>query len=607
MNGVIRKLILFGLDLILINLAYLFALLIRFEGFIGVPYLEAFWSSMPYFTGITLFLFWLMGLYNSLWRYASINEFMNLVITTSISFIFHYALTLKMEWEIPRSVFFIAWMLTVLAVTGSRFSYRIIRRFLRNIHKCVIKPKRVLIVGAGDAGAGIVREMQLNNTASYIPVALIDDADYKRHTKIHNVPVKGSVSDIPSVVELNAIDEIIIAMPRVSKARIKEILLVCQSTPCKLRMLPSLSDIFNNKATLSQVRDVEITDLLGRPEVVLDVSGIEAYIKDQVVLITGGGGSIGSELCRQLIKFKPKQLLILDIYENNAYDLQQSLSRQYPDAFIKVIIASVRDKARIDDIFKRYQPAIVFHAAAHKHVPLMEANPSEAIKNNVFGTLNVAQCASDNGVKRFILISTDKAVNPTNIMGATKRVCELIIQSIDSVSETEFVAVRFGNVLGSNGSVIPLFKSQIAEGGPVTLTHPDITRYFMTIPEASRLVIQAGALAKGGEIFVLDMGEPVKILDLATQLIRLSGLRPEIDIPIQFVGLRPGEKLYEELLLEEEGLMCTLQEGILIAKPSDIDYETLVTTIDKLRENLFDTDHIKTTLSELVPSLKAVE
>lgn len=411
-------------------------------------------------------------------------------------------------------------------------------------------------------------------------------------------------------------------MPSARKEAIKQIIEECNRTKCKLRILPSMNTIINKQATLSDLRDVQIEDLLGREEVQLNTNGIRDYLKNKIVVVTGGGGSIGSELCRQIADFSPRQLVVIDIYENNAYDLQNELKRHfkvklnqtnqvynnYPGRKMdfKVIIASVRDQQKMDKLFRDIKPDVVFHAAAHKHVPLMEDNPAEAIKNNIFGTLNVAQASVKHQVKKFVLISTDKAVNPTNVMGATKRVCELIIQSINKMSKTDFVAVRFGNVLGSNGSVIPLFKSQLEEGGPITVTHQDIIRYFMTIPEAARLVIQAGAMAEGGEIFVLDMGEPVKIIDLAKDLIKLSGFEPYTDIPIEITGLRPGEKLFEELLMEEEGMISTEHKKIFIGKPTDIDYTQLLNRLDTLRELLYkeNTQLLKESLASIVPTYK---
>lgn len=604
MSSVVRKLVLIIVDIAVINIAYFLGYFIRFDAYMSKMYLDLFMKSGWVFTLIVLVIYYVVGMYHSLWRYASINELVKLVFATTLAFVVNYITADIMKWNIPNSVMFISFILTLMGVASTRLAYRFLRR-LRASLKPSNGKKRAMIIGAGDAGATIIKEFKLNANSGVQPVLIVDDAVWKQNTLIHGIRVKGTTQDIEELVKEESIDEIIIAMPSASKQRIKEIVTVSKRTGCKLRTLPNISEI--DKIDLTSLRDVEIVDLLGRDEVTLDISGIRQFIDDQVVLITGGGGSIGSEICKQLMPFKPRQLLILDIYENNAYDLQQFLKRQYPNADIKIIIASVRDKERLCNIFSEYKPSIVFHAAAHKHVPFMEDHPSEAIKNNILGTLNVAQCAHENNVNRFILISTDKAVNPTNIMGATKRIAELIIQSMNQDSDTEFVAVRFGNVLGSNGSVIPLFKDQIKAGGPVTITHPDITRYFMTIPEASRLVIQAGAIAKGGEIFVLDMGEPVKIVDLATQLIELSGHIPNQDIKIEFIGLRPGEKLYEELLLEEEGLACTQQQGILIAKPSDVTHQEVLEIINDIKISLYDLRSLKHNLKKLVPSVKIEE
>jgi FlaA1/EpsC-like NDP-sugar epimerase len=541
-----------------------------------------------------------------MWRYASIQELLGIFWSTSVSALLYYLVFWGISINVPRSVIVLTWILSMFFIGGTRFFYRVLRDNrvkLRNNLSSGYK-KRLMIIGGGDAGANLVKELVQNPNSQYKPVVIVDDAEWKLNNQIYNVPVKGNTNQIPRLVEEEEINEIIIAIPSAAKSRIKEILNICQNTNAIVKILPNINDLINGKAELNQVRNVEVEDLLGRDEVNLDTSGIESYIKDKVCLITGGGGSIGSEIVRQLVKYKPKEIVIIDIYENNVYDLQQDFKRHYPDLKLKIIIASIRDKERICQVFKEVKPSVVFHAAAHKHVPFMEENPSEAVKNNIFGTLNVAQCASDNKTKRFILISSDKAVNPTNIMGATKRIAELIIQSLDKQSETEFVAVRFGNVLGSNGSVIPLFKNQIQEGGPITITHPDITRYFMTIPEAARLVIQAGAIAKGGEIFVLDMGEPVKIVHLAEQLIKLSGYKPYDDIKIEYIGLRPGEKLYEELLLEEEGLESTQQEGILIAKPSKLTHDEILKAIYNINDSCYDTLSLKEKLRELVPSIK---
>lgn len=605
MNSFIRKSILLILDIFLIGLALFGAYYLRFDGSLGI-YFEQYKDIVIFTIGIYLLVNYLFGLYNKMWRYASIQELLGIFWASTISGVLCYLVFWGIRINVPRSVIMLTWILSIFFIGGARFAYRVLRdnqTKLRNNHDEKVK-KRLMIIGGGDAGANLVKELVQNPNSQYKPILIVDDAGWKLNNQIYNVPVKGNTSQIPELVIDEEIDEIIIAIPSATRTRIKEILSVCQNTSAVVKILPNINDLINGKAELNQVRGVEVEDLLGRDEVILDTSGIESYIKDQICLITGGGGSIGSEIVRQLVKYKPQEIVVLDIYENNAYDLQQDLKRHHPDLNLRVVIASIRDKERINQIFEEIKPSVVFHAAAHKHVPFMEENPSEAVKNNIFGTLNVAQCAHEHKAKRFILISSDKAVNPTNIMGATKRIAELIIQSLDKQSNTEFVAVRFGNVLGSNGSVIPLFKNQIQEGGPITITHPDITRYFMTIPEAARLVIQAGAIAKGGEIFVLDMGEPVKIVHLAEQLIKLSGYKPYEEIRIEFIGLRPGEKLYEELLLEEEGLESTQQEGILIAKPSNLTHGEVLEAIYNISDSRYETSLLKEKISKLVPSIK---
>lgn len=467
------------------------------------------------------------------------------------------------------------------------------------------KRVRAMIVGAGSAGTMLIREVQNTNKIYYYPVCIVDDDETKIGNSISSVKVVGTTKDIKKFAEKYRIDEILIAMPSVPKSQVKRIFEICKTTNCSVKILPGIYQIVNGEASVSSLRPVEISDLLGREQIKVNLNEIMGYIEGQVVLVTGGGGSIGSELCRQIASHNPKQLIILDIYENNAYDIEQELKRKYPELNLLALIASLRDKGKMEDVFEKYKPNIVFNAAAHKHVPLMETSPNEAIKNNVFGTLNVAKCADKYGVKTFVQISTDKAVNPTSVMGATKRICEMIIQTIGKYSKTKFVAVRFGNVLGSNGSVIPLFERQIAEGGPVTVTHKDIIRYFMTIPEAVSLVLQAGAYAKGGQIFVLDMGEPVKIYDLAYNLIKLSGLEPGVDIEIKCTGLRPGEKLYEERLMDEEGMQTTPNGLINIANPIDIDEGFLWSELDKLYKAAYEeTTEMKSLIHELVPTYK---
>ena len=489
--------------------------------------------------------------------------------------------------------------------------YRVIIRFFLT-NKITKTPeqerKNLLIIGGGEAATDVIKSIKANLMARYNIVGIIDDSPKKQNCNISGVRIVGNRNAIVKVCKEKRVDIIFFAISNISAKDRKEILAICQETGVKLRILPGIQDLINEKNIMQSLRDVEIEDILGRDPIVLDNHNIASLIKDHVVMVTGAGGSIGSELCRQIAKFEPKEMVILDIYENSLYDIELELKDKYKNIKIDAVIASVRDKKKMENVFETYQPYLVFHAAAHKHVPLMEGSPLEAIKNNVFGTYNVVNCCDKYHVKRFTLISTDKAVNPTNIMGATKRMCEMIIQAKDKVSETEFVAVRFGNVLGSNGSVVPLFKKQIAKGGPVTVTHKDITRFFMTIPEAVQLVLQATTYAKGGEIFVLDMGEPVKIYDLAVSLIKLSGLEPNVDIPIEITGLRPGEKLYEEILMSEEGLKSTEHQKIFIAKPSKITMEQLEKKLDILRETIQDETislkEIKHNMKQVVPTYK---
>lgn len=500
-----------------------------------------------------------------------------------------------------------AGIMIMVFCNGIRIGWRVVRRALIFItDRSNGNYKRVLIVGAGGAGALVSNEYKKNPQYRKKVVAFVDDFIQKKGTYVSGIKVIGDRYDIPTVVEAQRIEEIIIAISELNEVELKKILDECKKTTAQVKIMPGVSEIIDGKFSVKKIRDVNVEDLLGREPIKLDFSGISSYIENKVIIVTGGGGSIGSELCRQIARFNPKELIIFDIYENNAYDLQNELLRKYKNLNLKTLIGSVRDRKRLNSIFKEYRPQVVFHAAAHKHVPLMEDSPGEAIKNNVLGTLNTAELASEYGVERFVLISTDKAVNPTNVMGATKRMCEMVIQSIDKESDTEFVAVRFGNVLGSNGSVVPLFKKQIAEGGPVTLTHKDITRYFMTIPEASQLVLQAGAYAKGGEIFVLDMGEPVKIYDLAENLIRLSGYIPNEEIEIKVTGLRPGEKLYEELLMDEEGLSETPHKKIFIGKPGEFKLERVKNNINELLDvvKLGNKEKLREKLQEVVPTYK---
>lgn len=561
-------------------------------------------------TLIKILVFAYFGIYNSLWRYASIDELVQVVVAVILANAGMISYLYVMNIHFPRSTYLLVTILDIMYIGGVRFSYRFLRKMKNERLFNGEKRKRIMVVGAGDAGAMVIKEFKNHRELMSDPVILIDDDMSKEGRKIHGVPVNGQRYDIKGQAIKNNIDEIVIAMPSSTKSEIKEIIDECKTTKCKVKTLPGMFELIDGKVSVKQLREVEIEDLLGRDQVTLDTDKINHYIKGKKVLITGGGGSIGSELCRQISRFNPEELIILDIYENNVYDLQNEFKRKYGnDLNLKVLIASVRDKEKIDNIIKELKPNVIFHAAAHKHVPLMEDNPHEAVKNNVFGTFNVARAADKFGVEKFVMISTDKAVNPTNIMGATKRLCEMIVQSIDKKSDTEFVAVRFGNVLGSNGSVIPLFKRQIAEGGPITVTHKDVIRYFMTIPEASQLVLQAGAMARGGEIFVLEMGEPVRIIDLAKDLITLSGLEIGKDIDIDVVGLRPGEKLFEELLMDEEGLESTDHDKIHIGKPLFHDYNILVKRLESLEDIMHtgtDSD-VKRAVAKLVPTYKKPE
>ena len=545
-----------------------------------------------------------LRLYTEVWRFAGFSVIVKVFASSLCVGVYNMIVAVFSDrldaiWAVLTTFIFATFLIL------SRFMYRFYRTLdtfgsHRNISRSA---ERVMIVGAGSAGESLIREMNSSNKVNMRPVCLIDDNENKLGQNVSGVHVVGTTQEIVENAERYNIDKIIISMPSASKKTISKILKECQKTNCKTMVVPGMYQLMDGQVSVSNIKEVNIQDLLGREQVKVNLDEIMGYIENKVVLVTGGGGSIGSELCRQIAWHNPKQLIIVDIYENNAYDIQQELLRNCPNLNLLVLIASVRDSKKMSNVFKKYRPQIVFHAAAHKHVPLMETSPNEAVKNNVSGTLKVADAAGKNGAKKFILISTDKAVNPTNIMGATKRICEMIIQAMNKKYKTEYVAVRFGNVLGSNGSVIPLFRKQIAEGGPVTVTHKDIVRYFMTIPEAVSLVLQAGAYAKGGEIFVLDMGEPVRIYDLAVNMIKLSGLEPNKDIDIKITGLRPGEKLYEERLMAEEGLQKTANDMISIGKPLKIDEENLFNKIQELYIEAYnETDRMKELVHELVPT-----
>lgn len=511
--------------------------------------------------------------YDSLWKCGGEKEVAS-IFTACFCAIFPAAtLAVLAKQAINPAFYIVNVMVIIVGMVSLRIAYRTMRRIVMKteLRQNASDSQRVLIVGAGEAGNMIVRELFKRPELKKMPVGVVDDDKNKQGKCVYDVPVLGTIDDVDQIVKNHCIDEIIICIANINPQRKREIINICKKTDAKIKTIPGIYEIIDGKVNITKFRDVQIEDLLGREPIKMNLDDMNGIIKDKIIMVTGGGGSIGSELCRQIVKYEPKQLVLIDIYENNAYDIQQEIKRHFPEIDLKVLIASVRDEHKMDKIFEQYKPEIVFHAAAHKHVPLMEDSPCEAIKNNVFGTQNVVNLSDKYNVKKFVLISTDKAVNPTNIMGATKRCCEMIVQTKNKTSKTEFVAVRFGNVLGSNGSVVPLFKKQIEEGGPVTVTHEEVTRFFMTIPEAVSLVLQASAMAKGGEIFVLDMGEPVKIIDLARNLIKLSGFEPNVDIKIEVTGLRPGEKLYEEVLMDEEGLQKTSNNQIKIGRPIDID------------------------------------
>ena len=608
---IIRRFGLVVIDILSVALATYLGLIARFDfdpSFVqGSVYGQTAWNYLPYSIVITILLFWAFHLYQSLWQYAGTPEIINIFLSCVFSAISQMIIVhMFLKWPYPRScyVFFGGFLLA--CVVASRFFYRAFRTFVEK-RTDMAKAVNVMVIGAGESANLLIREMKSSSYIQKNALCVIDDFNTRVGSYIHGVKVVGGRDDILENVARYDIDEIIIAMPSAPKSQIREILDICKQTKCELKTLPGMYQLVNGDVNVSQLRKVDVIDLLGREQIQVDLDSIMGYVMNKVILVTGGGGSIGSELCRQIAEKNPKQLIIFDIYENSAYDIQQELIKKYPDLDLKVLIGSVRNTNRVNQIFEKYHPDIVYHAAAHKHVPLMEESPNEAIKNNVLGTWKVADAADKYGTGKFVMISTDKAVNPTNIMGATKRICEMIVQAYNSKSKTEFVAVRFGNVLGSNGSVIPLFKKQIAAGGPVTVTHPDIIRYFMTIPEAVSLVLQAGAYAKGGEIFVLDMGEPVKILDLAKNLIRLSGYIPGEDIKIEFTGLRPGEKLYEEMLMAEEGLKQTKNKLIHIGEPIEFDEEEFFKELEELAVESKDelsNEEIKEWVKKLVPTYR---
>lgn len=631
-------------DVIVVNCSYFFVLWLRFDGrFSMIPkeYLSAWVKFTPIYTVFCIAVFWFLRLYKSIWRFASYSELSRVVASSVITSVFHTIAITLLFTRMPVFYYIVGSIFQFLLILGIRFSYRfvLLERKTRAKRDKEVRAKRIMIVGAGQAGQIILREMKKSKELNNKVCCMIDDNPNKWGRYVEGVPVVGGREKILSAAEEYDIEKICVAIPSASLENRREILNICKEAGCELKTLPGIYQLVKGEAlpeaSVGGLRDVAIEELLERDPIKVNMDEIFQYLKGKVILVTGGGGSIGSELCRQIAGHQPKLLVIFDIYENNAYAIQQELKREYPELNLEVIIGSVRDSRKVYDVFETYRPNIVYHAAAHKHVPLMEDSPCEAIKNNVIGTYKTAYAAMANGTERFVLISTDKAVNPTNVMGASKRACEKIIFCFDTMikegrtaeipqlfthwmqghaqkpetvermkaAKTEFVAVRFGNVLGSNGSVIPLFKKQIAEGGPVTVTHPDIIRYFMTIPEAVSLVLQAGTYAKGGEIFVLDMGSPVKIDALARNLIKLSGYRPDVDIMVKYTGLRPGEKLYEEKLMAEEGLTKTVNDLIHVGKPIAFDINDFINQLDRLMYAAYaNKKNIRELLQEMVPT-----
>lgn len=626
LQWIYKSLLLCLADILIVMSSYAIALLMRFDfqmEMIPKEYIAGYFWSMPFWIVSTIVIYYIYRLYHSIWAFVSIAEVKRIVMADLVLIPIYILGAVFMELHMPKSYYLMGYILSSICCAGVRFSYRYIRFYIHSLKDETKKEgkerDRIMVIGAGTVGQTLIREIRKADSVHAKVVCAIDDNPEKKGRILEGIPIVGNRYDIVEMVKKYDVNRIIYAIPSTTGQNRKDILNLCKETGCRMQTVPSVSQIVNEEVSMTKLREVEISDLLGRKQILVNMDEITEYIKGKVVLVTGGGGSIGSELCRQVAAREPKQLIILDIYENNAYDIQLELRKKYPQLNLEVIIASVRDSRKIFKVFSTYHPDIVYHAAAHKHVPLMEDSPCEAIKNNAVGTYKTAFAALAHGTKKFVLISTDKAVNPTNIMGASKRLCEMIIQAFDNKvkegkaeeipqifthaiqkefknadfetslknAKTEFVAVRFGNVLGSNGSVIPLFKKQIAEGGPVTVTDPEIIRYFMTIPEAVSLVMQAGTYAHGGEIFVLDMGEPVKIDTLARNLIRLSGYRPDEDIKIEYTGLRPGEKLYEEKLMAEEGLKRTENELIHIGMPIPFDADQFLEELDKLTDRAY--------------------
>ena len=606
-----RKVLLIAfLDVLAVCCAYFLALWLRFDfqfNAILEPFLDTYLRMILPWSAVCLAVFYLFRLYSSIWVYVGQDEFIRILEAYTVLAVLSAVCSLLPGLHMPRSYYVLGLIFSGMFTLTIRFSYR----GLRTVKRFLTAPRgagaqeNVMIIGAGEAGKALVNEFRISSYINSSVRCLIDDNPVKWGKRLSGIPIVGGRDQIAEAVEKYNIHRIIYAIPSGSAQTRKEILDRCSTTGCQVQVVPGIYQLVNGEVSVSKLRKVDVQDLLGREPIKVNLDEILRFIDDKVVMVTGGGGSIGSELCRQIAKSNPRQLIIFDIYENNAYEIQMELKRSHPELNLVTLIGSVRNTARVNWVLEKYRPELVFHAAAHKHVPLMEDSPNEAIKNNVFGTYKMARAAADHGVKRFVLISTDKAVNPTNIMGASKRLCEMVVQMMNRESDTEFVAVRFGNVLGSNGSVIPLFKRQIEAGGPVTVTDPRIIRYFMTIPEAVSLVLQAGCYAQGGEIFVLDMGEPVKIDDMARNLIRLSGYEPDVDIKIQYTGLRPGEKLYEELLMKEEGMKATANQLIHIGRPIEMDDELFKRQLARLEEAyLSESESMKELVAEIVPTYR---
>lgn len=607
-KAVRNTLIVLFFDIVLINISVFFGILVKHDftlSQITLEHLNNFMLYVPVRTVLFIAVFFVFRMYKFVWSLISTKDVVRIVAGVTVASFLDLFLALAMKISLSISETCIIYLLSIVSVVLLRLSWRTYKSF-----KAVAQRKnknyiRILVIGAGSAGSMIVQELSESDKVQTRVCCIVDDNDSKVGKYVNGVQVVGTTEQIPHFVEKYSIERIVFAIPSATAEEKKRILEICKGTKCSLKIVPGLYQMINGELQIGKIRDVEIDDLLGREPIIIDNRNVLNALSDKVVMVTGGGGSIGSELCRQIARNLPKKLIILDIYENSTYEIQQELVRNYPNLNLETIIASVRDEARIENVFSTYKPQVIFHAAAHKHVPLMEYSPNEAVKNNVFGTLNVAKAADKFGAEKFILISTDKAVNPTNIMGATKRICEMIVQTINKNSATDYACVRFGNVLGSNGSVIPLFNEQIKNGGPVSVTHPDIIRYFMTIPEAVSLVLQAGAYASGGEIFVLDMGQPVKIDDLARNLIRLSGYEPDVDIKIEYTGLRPGEKLYEELLMGEEGLQKTENKLIYIGQPIEIDAQEFAENLAKLKKLCQkNSPNIKSAVADIVGTYK---